>query len=83
MPVSERPTWQLAFDCSACGACCRLLNCAHFDEQSNLCTIYERRPDVCRIGYGRPAQMPPEQYLSLTRQACTALQALDKTRDDT
>jgi hypothetical protein len=51
------------FPCTACGKCCRLVGnseqtafldrgdgvCRHFDEQTNLCTIYETRPLVCRV----------------------------------
>lgn len=53
----------IEFPCTACGQCCRLvylneqtayLNrgdgvCRHFDEQHNLCSIYENRPLVCNI----------------------------------
>ncbi|WP_273382184.1 YkgJ family cysteine cluster protein [Actinobacillus porcinus] len=51
------------FPCTACGKCCRRVNlseqtayldrgdgvCKHFDEQTNLCKIYENRPLVCRV----------------------------------
>ncbi len=51
------------FPCDSCGKCCRNLHlsselndlnrgdgvCLHFDEQSNLCSIYQERPDVCRV----------------------------------
>ena len=52
-----------AFPCTACGKCCRHVGmseetsylsrgdgvCRHFDEQTNLCMIYETRPLVCRV----------------------------------
>ncbi|MFV5467750.1 YkgJ family cysteine cluster protein [Acinetobacter towneri] len=51
------------FSCYQCGACCRHVNfsnltkyldrgdgvCRYHDAQSNLCTIYENRPEICRI----------------------------------
>ena len=52
-----------AFPCTRCGACCRSVHlspatewldkgngiCRHFDEKTNLCSIYENRPEICRI----------------------------------
>lgn len=51
------------FPCTACGKCCRKVNlseqtsyldrgdgvCFHFNEQTNLCNIYQHRPLVCRV----------------------------------
>lgn len=51
------------FPCTACGKCCRKVNlseqtnylnrgdgvCRYFDEKTNLCTIYNDRPLVCRV----------------------------------
>ena len=53
------------FDCSKCGLCCRCLNrnpifrelgmdpgngiCRFLDQETNLCTIYEDRPLICRV----------------------------------
>ena len=51
------------FPCTACGLCCKKVHlseqtswlnrgdgvCRYFDEQTNLCTIYEQRPLVCRV----------------------------------
>lgn len=51
------------FPCTACGKCCRNIHlnkslsyldkgngvCKHLNESSNLCSIYEERPLVCRI----------------------------------
>ena len=51
------------FPCSSCGQCCRRVNqsdqtkyldggdgvCRYLDKQSNLCSIYEDRPLVCRV----------------------------------
>lgn len=51
------------FDCDHCGECCRHLfgselysdldrgdgTCIYLDEETNLCTIYDKRPDKCNI----------------------------------
>lgn len=49
------------FNCSCCGFCCRCIAkvlpkfdrgdgaCKYLDEETNLCTIYEDRPLVCRV----------------------------------
>ena len=36
--------------CSSCGASCKLLfQCPHWDDKSHLCSIYEDRPNACRL----------------------------------
>lgn len=50
------------YPCTSCGQCCRTAAklglppkeegssvCAHLDEETNLCKIYEKRPLVCRV----------------------------------
>lgn len=51
------------FPCDACGACCRQVNkaqetqyldrgdgtCIYYIDKENLCSIYETRPNICRI----------------------------------
>ena len=51
------------FPCTSCGLCCQNISsvkelkkfdlgngvCKYFDGISNQCTIYETRPDICRI----------------------------------
>ncbi|ANV97456.1 flagellin N-methylase [Helicobacter enhydrae] len=51
------------FPCTSCGACCKNIAqikeleafdlgngvCKHLDLASNLCRIYEKRPEICRI----------------------------------
>lgn len=53
----------IAFPCTQCGACCRHVNlseltsyldrgdgiCRHYNLDTNLCKIYDQRPDVCRV----------------------------------
>lgn len=52
-----------SFPCTACGKCCKRVGlseqtvyldrgdgtCRHFNENTNLCSIYEHRPLVCRV----------------------------------
>ena len=54
---------EIKFPRKACGKCCRKVNlsiqtqfldrgdsvCRYLNEQTNLCSIYENRPIVCRI----------------------------------
>ncbi|QQP87508.1 YkgJ family cysteine cluster protein [Skermanella sp. TT6] len=81
------------FACSSCGHCCRQLQrhalyreldrgdgiCRHFSESSNLCTIYESRPDLCRIDQMYEAlfaaHMTRSDYHAATHAACLALQS--------
>lgn len=51
------------FPCTSCGLCCQNISniaelksydlgngtCKYFDKVNNLCTIYENRPDICRV----------------------------------
>lgn len=60
------------FPCTACGKCCRKVGnspqtqfldrgdsvCRYFNEETNLCNIYDDRPIVCRV------QDYYQQYLS-------------------
>ena len=77
--MTERPSWQLDFDCSGCGACCRAIGCPLL--VGNQCSIYEDRPDVCRVGFSRQPSMGEEKYLSLTREACRVLEELYPAED--
>lgn len=81
------------FSCSCCGACCLQLEllgdfyrsldrgdgvCCYFDEKTNLCTIYDKRPLYCRVEEGYEhyfAFIPYCQYLEMTRQGCALLQS--------
>ena len=51
------------FPCDRCGACCQQVNrasetvflyrgdgiCRHYDANQKLCSIYDSRPDICRV----------------------------------
>jgi hypothetical protein len=44
--------------CQGCGASCNLLfQCPHWDERSRLCSVYEDRPDICRLFPITPADI--------------------------
>ena len=79
------------FYCDKCGYCCRSLSgvsvfqkldrgdgvCKHFDEATNLCTIYEQRPLLCRVDESYTAYFQSlfseEEYEKLNYAACQAL----------
>lgn len=79
------------FRCSCCGECCRNLNnsliyskldrgdgvCIYLN--GNLCSIYEKRPLICRIDECYDAYFKKictrEEYYELNYKACKKLQA--------
>lgn len=85
---TDEPT----FSCTRCGQCCRNVEqhewyrslnrgdglCRYLDEETNLCTVYEVRPDECRIDlmYERmfAEYMPREAYYAANTVACADLQ---------
>ena len=80
------------FACTRCGACCRSVSfspltawldkgdgiCQHLDEQTELCAIYESRPDVCRIDLQYEVHyvrhLSWKEFSDLNLQCCEALQ---------
>lgn len=82
------------FPCTACGQCCRHVHlseltrdldrgdgiCAHFDDSTNLCSIYESRPDVCRVDvmYRQHFQeyVSWSVFVAENMKACAELQAM-------
>lgn len=84
------------FNCSKCGICCRLVGrskkgvkldrgdgvCKHFDENTNLCTIYFQRPLECNVDnyfeeklFGKISR---DDYYRINYQFCRDLQILYK-----
>lgn len=81
----------IIFPCNQCGQCCRNVYlaevtnhldrgdgaCRHYDDQSKLCSIYETRPDICRVElqYDRnySSQYSWTQFVELNQQVCQAL----------
>lgn len=88
------------FICTRCGLCCRNVRqhewyrdldrgdgaCRHFADATNLCTIYESRPDACRIDvmYDRhfAPHVPRAAFDAANHAACRALQAAAATTTD-
>lgn len=80
------------FTCSCCGACCQQLDvfgkeykwldsgngtCVYFDAKTNLCSVYEIRPLICRVDFGYSlyfSDISYDEYLRLTDIACKMLQ---------
>jgi hypothetical protein len=57
--------YKLTGGCSHCGSSCRLLfQCPHWDESSNLCTVYEDRPNICRLFPITPADIRDRDLVS-------------------
>jgi hypothetical protein len=86
----------MEFLCSSCGACCRLagliadkydlplkkdgMTCAYLKD--NLCSIYETRPDCCRVYKGAEySDLTKKEYYIETTKICHKLidnEGLDK-----
>ncbi|MHA3114197.1 YkgJ family cysteine cluster protein [Acinetobacter sp. ANC 4193] len=84
-----------SFPCTQCGACCRHINvselttyldrgdgiCRHYDTSTHLCSIYEQRPDVCRVDiyYEKhfKSQFTWDKFVELNLIACKQLNELD------
>jgi hypothetical protein len=57
--------YKLSGGCQGCGASCNLLfQCPHWDENSNLCTVYEDRPNICRLFPITPADIRDRNLVS-------------------
>lgn len=83
------------FPCSQCGACCRHVNlseltkhldrgdgiCHHYDLDSRLCSIYERRPEICQIDTFYQKHLKEKltwnEFVELNLIACKQLEKLD------
>ena len=78
----------MEFNCSQCGACCRIAGelgfmpsredgaCIHLGED-NLCTIYDERPDICNVEkmyYKRKLGITKKEYFKMQNEACNLLQ---------
>lgn len=87
------------FECTRCGACCRSVAhspltqwldsgdgvCRHLDRNSNMCLIYDSRPDVCRVDvqYVRFYKdiYSWKRFCDLNRQCCEILQKRQAEQD--
>jgi hypothetical protein len=44
--------------CKSCGASCKIMfQCPHWDESTHLCSVYEDRPNICRLFPITPADI--------------------------
>ena len=64
--ISFFPSWAHALrkkygmegGCTSCGASCNLLfRCPHWDSSTHLCTVYEHRPNICKLFPITPADI--------------------------
>jgi Fe-S-cluster containining protein len=80
-----------AFPCNSCGACCKSIRlstqtdwldrgdgvCRYFDDQQNICSIYENRPEICnvRVMYEKhyQSQFNWSEFVLVNQKACEAL----------
>ena len=84
-----------AFPCTKCGACCRRVGlahetkfldrgdgvCMHYDAGSKGCSIYDERPEICRIeGYFRrhyQQVMTWDLFVEANLSVCRQLELLE------
>ncbi|WP_456058469.1 YkgJ family cysteine cluster protein [Campylobacter hominis] len=82
------------FECDRCGLCCRHIkgikelenfllddeSCINLDKTSNLCKIYDKRPDICRVDEMFKKVfykfMSKEEYLNLNASSCKKLKEI-------
>lgn len=84
--------------CDKCGLCCRMLACSkemeEFDRgdgvckflKNNLCSIYEKRPDICDAEYMWITYysrfMTRQEFEEKSYETCKALKAIFSTKED-
>jgi uncharacterized protein len=78
------------FECEKCGTCCTKLDknplykeldsgdgtCIFFNRDSRLCSIYEKRPDICNVNKGYELfkdVMTKDEFYKLNNQMCNIL----------
>lgn len=81
---------QKKFVCKQCGLCCRNIHliaalkdyhagdgiCFYLNQETNLCTIYSNRPNVCNIEKGYElffSQYSEDEYLKMNYEGCELL----------
>lgn len=82
------------FECDRCGLCCRHIkgikelenfllddeSCINLDKTSNLCKIYDKRPDICRVDEMFKKVfykfISKEEYLNLNASSCKKLKEI-------
>lgn len=85
---------RFVFECDKCGLCCQHIkgikelenfmlddeSCINLDKASNLCKIYDKRPDICRVDRMFEKVfykfMSKEEYLNLNILSCEKLKEI-------
>jgi Fe-S-cluster containining protein len=80
------------FPCTQCGLCCQHVDlseqtrfldrgdgtCTHYDATRKACSIYARRPDICRVDrqylQNYAQHFTWDEFVALNLQVCTALE---------
>lgn len=81
-----------AFPCTQCGLCCQFVDhsdetrfldrgdgvCRNYDAATRGCSIYDSRPDICRIDVMYKQRYATlydwQQFVALNLQVCSQLQ---------
>ena len=81
-----------AFPCNQCGLCCQHVHladetqfldrgdniCRHYSEASRCCTIYDNRPDICRVdrqyALHYASHYSWEEFVALNVEVCRQLE---------
>ena len=81
------------FPCDQCGICCQKVNlanelrfldrgdgvCKHYDHASRLCSIYNDRPDICRVDRQYEEKFVKlyswEEFVEINVKACEQLKS--------
>ncbi len=84
------------FKCDKCGKCCKMVGqksmykhldrgdgiCRYFDEDTNLCSIYENRPDICNVDKMYELFykniLSKSEYYKLNYEACKKIKGIIK-----
>ena len=85
------------FICTRCGACCKNVKyyepaefldrgdgvCKYYDDANKACTIYEFRPEICRVDKMYKMfkdKMTWNEYVDLNHESCEELRELEKKK---
>lgn len=87
------------FVCDCCGLCCMNLDmsdiyddlnrgdgvCIYFNEETRLCSIYNKRPDKCNVDKTYELlysdKLSKEEYYKLNYEACKKLKKEERKKD--
>lgn len=68
----------MRFNCEKCGACCMAVKCSLLTKD-NLCSIYENRPEICRVDRmfeltHKEREIPDKKtYYEISKECCKKL----------